>query len=79
MVEGVGGVEVGGGLRIAELDEVVQVDVDVDVVVTGGGEESEVAHGMYTVSYVVPHPLGQAVGQIVVLKMLGQPHSSVMV
>lgn len=45
-----GGVEVGGGLIIDELDEVEHVDVDVVVVVlevTGGGE---VGQGRYKVS-----------------------------
>lgn len=48
-----GGVEVGGGLITDELDEVEHVDMDVVVVVlevAGGGEEVEVAQGMYTVS-----------------------------
>lgn len=40
-MDDVGGVEIGGGLRIDELDEVEHVDVDVVAVeleVTGGGE-----------------------------------------
>jgi len=53
--------------------------LEVDVVVTPRGDDNDVAQGIYTVSYVIPHPLGHTVGQIVVLKILGQPHSSVMV
>jgi len=56
----------------------VQVTVEV-LALIGGGEWTEIGHGRYTVSYVTPQPRGQAVGQTVVLKMLGQPHSNVMV
>lgn len=45
------GNEVGGGVRIEVDEDVEHEEVEADVVVvTGGGEETDVAQGMCTVS-----------------------------